>query len=195
MTSRQSLVLWLIQKFNYNSYLEIGCDHDATFSCVNLLDKIGVDPARGGNVRMTSDDFFAQCNRKFDLIFVDGLHHAYQVMKDVQNSLLHLNENGTILMHDCNPIHEINQIVPRITKNWNGDCWKTYVILRGRDDIDIACSDFDHGIGVIRARPNGSVLNVSNATIADLTWNDFDTNRLEWLRLMKSAELLDWITS
>jgi hypothetical protein len=194
IVTRQSLILYLIQKFNYNSYLEIGCNYDATFSCVSLQDKIGVDPERGGNVRMTSDEYFSLCNRKFDLIFIDGLHHAHQVLKDVNNALLHLNEGGTILMHDCNPQTEISQIVPRITKVWNGDCWKAYVVLRSYPNIDIVCGNFDEGIGVIRVRTNSSLLNLTDKTIDNLTWNDLDTNRTEWLRLMESEELLKWIT-
>ena len=79
--SRIDLIKKLIAKNDYQSYLEIGCDDDMLFSRINILNKVGVDPICGGNVRKTSDDFFKQNNKKFDLIFIDGLHMYHQVKK------------------------------------------------------------------------------------------------------------------
>lgn len=43
-------------------YLEIGCNDDFTFTHMKNLEGwntvVGVDPMMGGNVRMTSDEFF-----------------------------------------------------------------------------------------------------------------------------------------
>ena len=50
---------------------------------------------------MTSDEYFSKFKDKFDIIFIDGLHHYEQVKKDIFNSLEILNSNGIILMHDC----------------------------------------------------------------------------------------------
>ena len=47
-----------INKQNYKSYLEIGCDNDENFSRISIENKIGVDPSKGGTLRMTSDEFF-----------------------------------------------------------------------------------------------------------------------------------------
>lgn len=54
------------------AYLEIGCHMDTLFAALPLVDKTGVDPARGGTHRMTSDAFFAQNERQSDLIWIDG---------------------------------------------------------------------------------------------------------------------------
>ena len=62
---------------------------------------------------MTSDEFFEQNKEKFDIVFIDGLHHSEQVYKDILNSLNILNEDGTIICHDMNPTEEFRQIVPR----------------------------------------------------------------------------------
>ena len=51
------------------------------------VNKIGVDPERGGNVRKTSDNFFKNNKKEFDVIFIDGLHIYEQCRKDVINSL------------------------------------------------------------------------------------------------------------
>ena len=69
--NRIDLVDYFIKKNNYSNYLEIGCDQDQLFSKVNIVNKIGVDPSSGGNVRKTSDQFFLENKKKFDIIY-DG---------------------------------------------------------------------------------------------------------------------------
>jgi len=93
----------IIKKKNYVSYLEIGTFKEELFSKVICEKKIGVDPFSGGTHRMTSDDFFQTNKSKFDCIFIDGLHHYEQVIRDINNSLKILNDNGVILIHDCLP--------------------------------------------------------------------------------------------
>ena len=46
---------------------------------------------------------------KFDLIFIDGLHLANQVQKDIENSLKFIKDEGFIVLHDCNPPSEYHQ--------------------------------------------------------------------------------------
>ena len=48
---RWDLIDYLIKKYDYKDYLEIGCDKDQLFSRIKLENKIGVDPYSGGNVR------------------------------------------------------------------------------------------------------------------------------------------------
>ena len=80
---RWDLIAYLIKKYNYTNYLEIGCDRDQLFSKVKIQNKIGVDPFSGGTVRKTSDKFFLENNEKFDIVFIDGLHIYSQVKKDI----------------------------------------------------------------------------------------------------------------
>ena len=63
---------------------------------------------------MTSDEFFSQNKETFDLIFIDGLHIHEQVLKDIDNSLNVLNENGVILLHDCLPAKIWHQTIHSI---------------------------------------------------------------------------------
>ena len=84
----------LTKKKNCN-YLEIGCDDDYVFKSVMLPDssKIGIDPVKGGNLKIKSDIFFKKNKKRFDIIFIDGLHHYDQCQRDVINSINSLNKN------------------------------------------------------------------------------------------------------
>ena len=101
--SRTQIIQKIINHQKYKSYLEIGCDNDENFSKIIIDNKTGIDPLKGGTLRMTSDIFFKKNNKNFDLIFLDGLHTYEQTIKDIDNSLRYLNINGVILIHDCIP--------------------------------------------------------------------------------------------
>ena len=57
---------------------------------------------------MTSDEFFANEaafleRRGIDVALIDGLHTYGQVVRDVENTLRYLRDDGIIVLHDCNP--------------------------------------------------------------------------------------------
>ena len=95
---RYELINKVITNKNYKSYLEIGCDENQNFDKINIQEKIGIDPKKGGNIKMTSDSFFSTNQKNFDCIFIDGLHTYEQAKKDVINSINVLNENGMIFL-------------------------------------------------------------------------------------------------
>ena len=64
--SRIEVIQNIINKQKYKDYLEIGCDNDENFSKVIIENKIGVDPLKGGTLRMTSDNFFKENKKTFD---------------------------------------------------------------------------------------------------------------------------------
>jgi len=107
--NRTEIINALIEKHDYKSFLEIGVNNGINMKGVECKDKIGVDPAPTpeGEAytthKMTSDDYFLTNVRKFYIIFVDGLHHADQVYKDIKNGLDHLNKGGAIVCHDMSP--------------------------------------------------------------------------------------------
>lgn len=158
--TRTAIINYLIQKYNYSSYLEIGVKGGKNFNAINIKNKESVDPSvYVKNFKptyvMTSDDFFNQIKteKKYDIIFIDGLHLKEQVAKDVENSLKHLNENGTIVMHDCSPPTEKHQMIPRVDKKtgWTGDTWKHYVKMRTtRDDLKMLVVNTDYGVGIVQ---------------------------------------------
>jgi len=158
----------LIDTFGYESYLEIGVENGKNFQALTLLKdavKVGIDPARKSRHvvthSMTSDAYFAMHHSQtFDLVFIDGLHEADQVLRDVNHALSVLNDGGTIVCHDVNPRSYQRQVVPRLKPSgaWLGDCWKAWVALRRRANLCMFVVDTDYGCGIIRRRhPKSSI--------------------------------------
>ena len=184
---RWDLIKYLINKYNYIDYLEIGCDQDQLFSKIDIQNKVGVDPVSGGNLRKTSDEFFKANNKKFDLVFIDGLHTYEQVKKDIINSLDCLKENGVVLVHDCMPDCMSKQAVPRYRMTWNGDVWKAIVDLRHNSNLNIYTCEIDQGIGIIKKEKNTSILKIDKK-IKDLKFKDYYENYNKYLRVININE-------
>jgi len=160
--SRSNLINYLIGLYGYKSYLEIGVDIGTNFEQVICNYKVGVDPANKYEkltYNITSDEFFAQNDEKFDIVFIDGLHISEQVVKDIQNSLDVLNPKGTIVMHDCLPINEAAQSRERLGDHWNGDVWKAFAHYRKDPDLVMFTINTDQGLGFIK-RGNQVVFDV-----------------------------------
>ena len=189
--NRTQIINALIEKYNYKSCLEIGVNNGVNFRGVDCKEKIGVDPAPTpeGEAytthKMTSDDYFLTNTRKFDIIFVDGLHHSDQVYKDIKNSLKHLNKGGVIVCHDMSPVEEIHQRVPRETTIWNGDCWKAFVQLRTESNLEMFVVNTDWGCGVIR-EGNQTKLQLRE----ELTYENLEINRKKWLNLISVEDFI-----
>jgi len=187
---RWDLVKFLIKKYNFKSYLEIGCDKDQLFNKIDIDIKIGVDPISGGNIRDSSDNFFKKSNQKFDIIFIDGLHHYDQVSKDIKNSLSVLNEKGIILVHDCLPQTKAHQSVPRYRGTWNGDVWKSIVEFRTKENLDIFVCMIDFGIGVIKKRKNQDLLKLNKTNFKKLKFKDYYYNHKKFMNIKSYDETL-----
>jgi len=184
---RWDLIKYLINKNNYKNYLEIGCDQNQLFSKIEIENKTGVDPESGGNIKTTSDDFFSTNTKKFDIIFIDGLHMYEQVKKDILNSINCLNDGGIVLVHDCMPDSLAKQAVPRFKMKWNGDVWKAIVDLRQNKDLDIYTCEMDEGIGIIKKNKNSEILKLDKP-INKLKFKDYYNNYKDYLRVISIDE-------
>ena len=108
------------------------------------------------NYPVTSDDFFELLKDnpeiKYDIIFIDGLHLHEQALKDIKNSLKHLKDNGTIVMHDCCPTTYEAQVEEYVIgKTWNGTVWKAFVECRcTMPNINMNVINTDWGLGIIQ---------------------------------------------
>jgi len=138
--NRVSLINHFLSKNETKKYLEIGVYKGDSLRHVSadIKDSIDPDHSTPALYKMTSDDFFNNVaptlDYKYDVVFIDGLHHTEQVDKDIENSLQYLEPNGVIILHDCNPINEMRQQVPPDFDiwelGWNGDVWKSIVKFR-----------------------------------------------------------------
>ena len=189
--TRLHLLNYLLKTRGYRSFLEIGCGENRTFDAVDAPHKIGVDPRRGGTLRMTSDDFFQVNQEWFDLVFIDGLHLSEQVLCDVDNSLRCLRPGGCIVLHDCLPARREHQERHKRTWNWTGDVWKAVVKLRQRADCDVAVLDADWGLGVVLPRPNSAPLQ----NVPQLTWKAYADDRYRLLRIVNFPALEQFLKS
>ena len=192
MQTHTDLINFLIKKYSYHAYLEIGVDDKhQNFDKIRAEEKIGVDPNPStlADFIMTSDDFFTQNKKNFDIIFIDGLHHADTAYRDIINSLKFLNPKGIIVCHDMNPLNELSQKVPRETEKWNGDVWKAWVRLRSeRSDLEMYVIDMDHGCGIIKAGTQ-KIIRLDH----ELTYDFFDNRRNELLNLISVEKALQKI--
>jgi len=185
---RDHLINYLITKYNYKSYLEVGTNKGNNFRKVKCKSKECIDPAKRFDkltYHMTSDEAFKIIKKKYDIIFIDGLHLEEQVDKDILNSLNHLNKNGTIVIHDCNPSEEIDAGIKSPGKGlpWNGTVYKSIINLRyTREDLDVKVINMDYGCGVVRV---GSQDLYNKVPIYEAkTWKYFNKERKELLNLV-----------
>lgn len=201
--NRTSLINHLVNQFGYKSYLEIGVRFGGNYNSINCQEKVGVDPSDAYHdattYKMTSDEYFSKLpvDKKFDVIFIDGLHLEQQVDKDIKNSLDHLSDNGTIVIHDCSPetIHharenyEDHSTPARFA--WNGTVWKSFVKARcDLDGIEAFVVDIDCGCGIIRKNLQGKKF--SEIPVEEcLKWETFDTHRKTICNIITEQEFLN----
>lgn len=119
---------WYCQ-WHHPNYLEIGC-HTAGLTArlakvcgittgvdIQRYDDWAIYEKEYSNLRlleMSSDRYFelvrvGGLNIPYGLIFIDGDHEYSQVMRDVHNSLMCLDTDGLIVLHDSNPRTDENR--------------------------------------------------------------------------------------
>jgi glycosyltransferase involved in cell wall biosynthesis len=98
---------------------------DEYFKSINILDD------NSEIVSIDSDD----CIDIYDVIFIDGMHHCENVLRDFNNSIKILNKNGVIFIDDCIPLNYNEQLkiplkhyyengILKYREEWTGDVWK-----------------------------------------------------------------------
>ena len=149
-------------------YLEIGCDRNELFDAVIAKNKTGVDPARGGTHRLTSDEFFQHNNgARYDVAFIDGLHLYEQAHRDVVNALRCVGAGGWIGLHDMFPRDWMEEHIPRLSLGWTGDVWKVAFELARSPHIEFKLLKIDRGVGVARVLRDGAQISDRSTELAD----------------------------
>ncbi|MDO9530344.1 MAG: class I SAM-dependent methyltransferase [Syntrophales bacterium] len=218
--NRVTILQKIINKKKGGTYLEIGVLAGDTFLRIKASHKLGVDPnfeisptkklryyiKNCSNIfnkyfHTNSDTFFGTehiylSKTGLDVAFIDGLHTFSQTLTDVQNALMYLNENGVIVLHDCNPLSEVAALPaksireiqklnpPGFTGTWNGDVWKTIAYLRAiRKDLHVFVLDCDFGLGIITRGTPENMLEYSTDEVKKLSYIDLSNNRQSMLNL------------
>jgi len=172
---RENVINYLFKKYNLVNphYLEIGVWNGTTFKSINSVNKDGVDPGQYCECeyvtyKMTSDDFFEnKIIKKYDFIFIDGLHTAYQVTKDIKNSVANLNDGGIIMLDDVFPHCEREQETLNLKKSGaqTGDVWKAvynvFDLLKDMSDEILFFKNTERGNLIFKIKKN----NKKNITI------------------------------
>ena len=138
-----------------DKYLEIGVEYGDCFNNVHFKDKVGIDPdpktSRDDNniIKLTSDEYFKQNNsNEFDVIFIDGMHQSEYFLRDINNSINMLANNGIILVDDILPLNYNEQLkipnkhyyengILKYGESWTGDIWKVlyHMLLNFNDEL------------------------------------------------------------
>ncbi len=198
--NRTTIINHLIKKYDLKTYLEIGVRDGINLNKIIIPDKIGVDPEPTSECKliknmflMTSDEYFeyiSNSNKKFDIIFIDGLHLEEQVTKDIQNSLKHLNDNGFIIMHDCNPPSKFHQRSEYYHNGkyseWNGTVWYSYAKLRMNEpNLKMHVINCDWGVGILQKGEQKCYPKIDK-----LNYTNLDSDRANLLNLLSIYEFL-----
>ena len=129
-------------------YVELGLYDGQTFSKMipHATQCFGVDIKPNKNLQQlenkypdkikiiydTTDNFFLTFNEKIDIAFIDADHHFESALKDFENVLKLLNDDGIIFMHDTDPITN-----KYMDQQLCGDSYKIVPLLEKRNDINI----------------------------------------------------------
>lgn len=219
--NRWDIINTIIKKKNYYSYLEVGTSNFLNYNQIIINNKECIDPQiqyyGKYTYNMTSDEAFKiiiQNKKKYDIIFIDGLHNSVQVTKDIKNSLLSLNSGGTIVLHDCNPPTPWHACIPPpnpINRPWNGDCYKSIIEYRFLNpNVYTAVVDTDWGVGIIEPYlsstnvldldkiQTNNILNNNDIVVGGpliinnkiITWDFFNLNRVNLLNLISVEQFI-----
>jgi hypothetical protein len=226
MTNHSELLNLIAKKIHAKIYIEIGVfNPEHNFNKIEVEEKIGVDPDpnAGATACMTSDNFFSffkKIGGHADLVWIDGLHHADQVKKDIENAWEIVSPGGVIAIHDCNPHKESITHVPRDSREWCGNVYEAICCL----SLPKFTIDFDYGCCVIRKESrlvdfetetrttvfSERTVSFSNVLekgkraeaipreetpflLMDVCWEYFDQNRKELLNLKTVDEAIEII--
>jgi hypothetical protein len=193
--------------FRIKSPFKVAVDPDFRFDGLRKLGKTILNPSNLSNqyFEKTSDAFFAEdakrvfAGKKLEISLIDGMHEYAYALRDIENTLGYMGENGVIVVHDCNPLTKAAACsfaewgARNYTDTWNGDVWKAIMYLRSvRKDVNAFVLDCDHGLGIVTYGKPEKMLPYTPEQIAGFTYEDFDKNRKEWVNLKPADYFYDY---
>ena len=200
--TRSDLLNEIATKINAKSYLEIGVQTGATFHRVEVSEKVGVDPdpTSRASLHITSDFYFdiLDENKKFDLIYVDGLHEWQTALRDIKNAVRHLSENGVIVVDDIAPKRESHQTRKPTHIYWTGDVWIAWLIATTdlREEFDLFSVDLAFGQGIIIPKKFGTSKQEKKVDQLpnSMNWKYYEQNHTQFHNMISFEEFkeIEW---
>jgi GT2 family glycosyltransferase len=195
--ARWEIINHLAAQFASCRYLEIGSFKRECFNKIRAPFKSDIDP-RGmpkTTYAMPSDDAFRimQPEEQYDVIFIDGLHHCEQVIRDVFNAGRHLSPQGYIVLHDCRPPDKevtLRKNDPACGEKygapWYGDVYKAHMWLVKKFDAIVTINDERTGCGIIHGKINFEL--PPDEELLSISWDDYREGITSALRLISWAD-------
>lgn len=128
----------------FSSLCTIKNDENDEISSVDSDDNIIDIP-----INYQSGEHKNETYNKFDAIFIDGMHQVEYILRDVNNSIKYLNENGKIFIDDILPSNHNEQCkipvrhyyengILKYGEPWTGDVWKLiyHILLKYKENIN-----------------------------------------------------------
>jgi len=219
MTELSTLINKLLQITTGRRYLEIGVMAGVTFNQIeNTEIKVAVDPhflfdtskyqTESINfVNQTSDSFFSTNKTLFDVIFLDGLHHFNQTLRDLLEAISLLRDRYSIIIIDDICPTDIYSSIPdqrlcyelrtesfksnNIPLDWRGDVYKTLLFvssyLRSWKKIVVVESTGGNHRLVLTRRDAASTLNESDFSLETI-------ERFDYIKFRDFFNKLDTVT-
>jgi hypothetical protein len=204
------MTAWSVRRINYllevagsDRYLEIGVDRGETLLAVQSKNRTAVDPRpaldpadlpAGVDLQtVPSDVFFSRLpdDRRFDVVFIDGLHTFEQTYRDLINALDYLSVGGFVLIDDVWPSDAVSAIpdqaesrrhrvsLGQSCRDWHGDVYK----------VVIAIHDYHHALQYRLIRGSGNT--------QALVWRERRAPRVPafaGMQALSQCSYDDWLT-
>ena len=186
-------------------YLEIGVEGGYTFNNIHFINKTGVDPSPSFTsdkiIVETSDDFFSklELTTKYDAVFIDGMHQVEYVVKDINNSINFLNDDGRIFIDDIIPLtfdeqlkipkkHYYDNGILKYGESWTGDIWKVIFHILVFYSEDIEFSYYYHlnyrGVAVLQIK---NKFQISELDLSIINGYDYFKDFKNYINLLESS--------
>ncbi len=203
----------IIAATNVDSYLEIGVETGGTFFNVDVPTKVAVDPNfrfdfesfRSAEVefnQMTSDEFFLHHvgERKFDMIFLDGLHTFEQTFRDFCNSISHSHDKTLWIIDDTVPRDVYSAISDHQAalrarrqagaegSSWHGDVYKVVFAIHDFFPVYSFCTIAGNG------NPQTLVWKQPRADFSP-AWNNLESiSRIDYFDFLRAKDFLNLVS-
>lgn len=184
MTTRHQFLADLHELIKPEGYLEIGVQFGTSLALARQARlAVGVDPVgtiealsrKAANTILfecDSDYYFQEGPLSFeriplDLAFIDGLHNAEQVLRDVMNTMALGHTKTIIACDDMLPRSDYEATREIHPGDWAGDCWKVWQLL------DIYTPTLPKIL--VNTQPTGIMLVVGHPNLAGaVNWDEAD---------------------